>query len=102
VAPGDVCGHSGRRAGGRRRNLVLAGEGARGSKGNPITMHEVAEVLERELGEDARITILRHVQRGGSPSAFDRYLDTLLGHAAVERLLVEPGDEQPQRWWACA
>ena len=84
------------RAGGRRRNLVLVAEGARDLDGNPITVHEVAEVLERELGEDARITILGHVQRGGSPSAFDRYLGTLLGHAAVERLLAEPGDEQPQ------
>ena len=84
------------RAGGRRRNLVLVAEGARDLDGNPITVHEVADVLERELGEDARITILGHVQRGGSPSAFDRYLGTLLGHAAVERLLAEPGDGPPQ------
>ena len=80
------------RANGRRRNLVLVAEGARDLDGNPITVREVAEVLERELGEDARVTILGHVQRGGSPSAFDRYLSTLLGHAAVERLLADPGD----------
>jgi 6-phosphofructokinase 1 len=84
------------RAGGRRRNLVLVAEGARDLDGNPITAQEIAEVLERELGEDARITILGHVQRGGSPSAFDRYLGTLLGHAAVERLLADLGDGPPQ------
>ena len=41
-------------------------------------------MLESRLGEDTRVTILGHVQRGGSPSAFDRYLGTVLGHAAVE------------------
>ena len=42
------------------------------------------------------MTILGHVQRGGAPSAFDRYLSTLLGHAAVERLLADPGDGPAQ------
>jgi 6-phosphofructokinase 1 len=84
------------RANGRRRNLVLVAEGARDLDGNPITVREVSEVLERELGEDARVTILGHVQRGGAPSAFDRYLSTLLGHAAVERLLTDPGDGPAQ------
>jgi 6-phosphofructokinase 1 len=36
---------------------------------------------------------LGHVQRGGAPSAFDRYLGTLLGHAAVLQLLDDPGGE---------
>jgi 6-phosphofructokinase 1 len=39
------------------------------------------------LQEDVRVTILGHVQRGGSPSAFDRNLSTQLGVAAVEELL---------------
>ena len=47
------------------------------------------------------MTILGHVQRGGAPSAFDRYLCTLLGHAAVERLLADPGDG-PRSWSGCA
>ena len=50
-------------------------------------------MLEERLGEDARVTILGHVQRGGSPSAFDRYLGTILGHAAVRQLLDSPDDE---------
>lgn len=38
-------------------------------------------------GLDARVTILGHIQRGGSPSAFDRYLATLQGIEAVKALL---------------
>ena len=72
---------------GRRQSIVVVAEGARDIDGNPITSTEVRDLLESELGEDARITILGHVQRGGAPSAFDRYLATLLGSAAVEHLL---------------
>ncbi len=46
-------------------------------------------MIEERLGEDARVTILGHVQRGGSPSAFDRNLSTIMGAAAVESLLEE-------------
>jgi 6-phosphofructokinase 1 len=84
------------RENGRRRNLVLVAEGAQDAKGERITVDDVKGVLEQELGEDARVTILGHVQRGGSPSAFDRYLSTLLGHAAVEELLADRPDAQPQ------
>ena len=37
-----------------------------------------------------------HVQRGGAPSAYDRNLSTLLGHAAVEQILSAPPDSEPQ------
>ena len=39
------------------------------------------------LGYDVRVTTLGHVQRGGTPTAFDRLLATRLGAAAAERLL---------------
>jgi 6-phosphofructokinase 1 len=81
---------------GRRRNLVVVAEGAQDRHGKPITVGDVRETLARELGEDAKVTILGHVQRGGSPSAFDRYLSTVLGNAAVERLLTDPPDAGPQ------
>ena len=74
---------------GRRQSVVIVAEGAKDRAGDPITADEIKKVLETELGEDARITILGHVQRGGAPSAFDRYLATLLGHAAVERLMSD-------------
>lgn len=46
--------------------------------------------LERRLGIETRITILGHVQRGGSPTAFDRILATRFGVAAVQ--LVQAGE----------
>src|SRR5680860_153334 len=81
---------------GRRQSLVLVTEGAQSRDGEPITVERVKEVLEEQLGEDARVTILGHVQRGGAPSAFDRCLATLLGNAAVEQLLAEAPDATPQ------
>lgn len=79
---------------GRRDNLVIVAEGARDRKGNPITSQHVKEVLEEQLGEDARITVLGHVQRGGSPSAFDRNLSTMLGVEAIEAITtMSPLDE---------
>jgi 6-phosphofructokinase 1 len=78
---------------GRRRNLVVVAEGAQDLHGNPITVQHVKDVLEKELGEDTRVTSLGHVQRGGAPSAFDRYLSTVLGYAAVEHVVMSPGGE---------
>jgi 6-phosphofructokinase 1 len=81
---------------GRRQNLVVVAEGAQDRDGKPITADYVKDVLTDQLGEDTRITILGHVQRGGSPSAFDRYLSTILGYAAVERLLRMTPDAEPE------
>ena len=78
---------------GRRANIVLVAEGARDRRGEPVTAAHVKSVLDERLGEDARVTILGHVQRGGAPSVFDRFLGTLLGYAAVRQLLDFPGDE---------
>jgi 6-phosphofructokinase 1 len=79
---------------GRRDSMVIVSEGARDRDGNPITAQHVREVLEERLGEDTRITVLGHVQRGGSPSAFDRNLSTLLGEEAVRTILeMDPAGE---------
>src|SRR5690606_2993281 len=43
----------------------------------------VATDLEKLTGNEARVTILGHLQRGGKPSAFDRILATRYGVAAV-------------------
>lgn len=82
---------AGRRAG-RRDSIVIVAEGAQDRHGNPITSEYVRKVLEERLGEDTRVTILGHVQRGGAPSAFDRNLSTLLGVAAVEEILAATPD----------
>jgi 6-phosphofructokinase 1 len=44
----------------------------------------LAAELQRRTGRDARTTVLGHVQRGGTPSAFDRDLATRLGLAAID------------------
>ena len=84
------------RAAGRRHSIVVVAEGARDRSGNPITSEHVRQVLEERLGEDARVTILGHIQRGGSPGAFDRWMSTLLGNTAVDELLDSKPETEPQ------
>jgi len=84
------------REGGRRDTMVVVAEGARDRAGQPITSGYVRDVLEDRLGEDTRVTILGHVQRGGAPSAYDRWASTWLGYeAALEVLNATPGDVGP-------
>ena len=84
------------RAAGRRDSLVIVAEGATDRAGNPITSEQVRTILEEKLGEDARVTILGHVQRGGTPSAFDRWCSTWLGYqAAIEVLTASAQTEGP-------
>ena len=49
---------------------------------------EMASEIEKSTGIETRATILGHVQRGGSPSTYDRVLASQMGHRAVE-LLIE-------------
>jgi 6-phosphofructokinase 1 len=82
------------RAAGRRDSIVIIAEGARDAEGRPITASDLKNLLQEELKEEVRVTILGHVQRGGSPSAFDRTMSTLLGHGAVREVLAaKPGDD---------
>jgi 6-phosphofructokinase 1 len=78
--------HRGRQEG-RRDSLVVVAEGACDQQGQPITSDYVRQVIEDNLHEDARVTILGHVQRGGSPSAYDRWASTWLGYEAVLEVL---------------
>ncbi|KAG7660905.1 PFK1 [[Candida] subhashii] len=80
----DVC--SRHRRYGRRKTTVIVAEGAIDDELNPITSDEVKDVLV-ELGLDTRITILGHVQRGGTAVAYDRRLATLQGVEAVKAVL---------------
>jgi len=52
--------------------------------------HTIGKELERQTGFETRVTVLGHIQRGGTPSAFDRVLATRFGVKAVE--LVKNGD----------
>jgi 6-phosphofructokinase 1 len=59
------------------------------AEGASLNIDEVATYLEsHEIGFEVRVTVLGHVVRGGSPSAFDRLLATRMGVAAVEHLLA--------------
>ncbi|MFN8450404.1 MAG: 6-phosphofructokinase [Anaerolineae bacterium] len=85
---------AGRKAG-RRDSIVIIAEGAHDRDGNPIDSAHVRKVLEDNLHEEVRVTVLGHVQRGGTPSAFDRNLGTLMGQAAVEAVLSPTPEPEP-------
>ena len=83
------------RGAGRRHSIVIVAEGARDRAGSPITATQVKDAIEARLGADTRLTILGHVQRGGAPSAFDRYLATIQGYAAAAYAVTSPPDAEP-------
>ncbi|XP_059357244.1 ATP-dependent 6-phosphofructokinase, platelet type isoform X7 [Carassius carassius] len=77
---------------GSRLNIIIVAEGATGRHRNPISSYAVKDLVVRCLGFDTRVTILGHVQRGGTPSAFDRILASRMGVEAVLALLeASPG-----------
>ncbi|GFQ72044.1 ATP-dependent 6-phosphofructokinase [Trichonephila clavata] len=82
------------RANGQRLNIILVAEGAQDKDGNPISAEQVKKVIEEGLQQDTRITVLGHVQRGGSPSAFDRILGCRMGAEAVHALLEATPDSE--------
>ena len=92
----DMCRKlaKGREAG-RRESMVVVAEGATDRSGNRISADDVKRVLAERLGEDARVTILGHVQRGGKPSAYDRWMSTLLGCAAAREMIVATPQTEP-------
>ncbi|KJE20953.1 pyrophosphate-dependent phosphofructokinase [Frankia torreyi] len=86
--------------------IIVAAEGATPIAGTLVTregeldafghvrLQGIAQVLETEIrgrtGRDARATVLGHLQRGGTPTAFDRWLATRFGLHAVDA--VHEGD----------
>uniref|UniRef100_A0A8C6UQX0 ATP-dependent 6-phosphofructokinase n=1 Tax=Neogobius melanostomus TaxID=47308 RepID=A0A8C6UQX0_9GOBI len=75
------------RSRGTRLNIIIVAEGAIDRHGKPITSSLVKDLVVKNLGFDTRVTILGHVQRGGTPSAFDRILASRMGVEAVLALL---------------
>jgi 6-phosphofructokinase 1 len=68
---------------GKAHALIVVAEGARY---NARAMERHFAEYRGRVGFDLRVTILGHVQRGGTPSFYDRLLATRLGAAATERL----------------
>ncbi|CAJ1081792.1 ATP-dependent 6-phosphofructokinase%2C platelet type isoform X6 [Xyrichtys novacula] len=75
------------RSRGSRLNIIIVAEGAIDRHGKPITSNYLKDLVVKNLGFDTRVTILGHVQRGGTPSAFDRILASRMGVEAVLALL---------------
>ncbi|XP_058621007.1 ATP-dependent 6-phosphofructokinase, platelet type isoform X1 [Onychostoma macrolepis] len=76
-----------KRAGMKRLNIIIVAEGAIDRNNKAITSEHVKNLVVQRLGFDTRVTILGHVQRGGTPSAFDRILASRMGVEAVLALL---------------
>jgi ATP-dependent phosphofructokinase / diphosphate-dependent phosphofructokinase len=96
----DMCAVlESRRRRGRHFSIVVVAEGAApvglpppqhvGEGGSSGIGFHVAEEIARRLGAETRVTVLGHIQRGGSPTAFDRILATRFGIRAVD--LVREG-----------
>jgi ATP-dependent phosphofructokinase / diphosphate-dependent phosphofructokinase len=102
---GEVCEFVGRRFESRYAPILVVSEGAMPVGGMPEVQEErkdafghvrlggIAHWLEGEIeqrtGKEARATVLGHVQRGGTPTAFDRVLATRFGLHAIDA--VEAG-----------
>ncbi|WP_093054007.1 6-phosphofructokinase [Salipaludibacillus aurantiacus] len=61
---------------GKTHSIVMVAEGA----GNG---EEIAHMIKDHCGLDTRATILGHIQRGGTPSAFDRVFTSRMGHEVI-------------------
>lgn len=70
---------------GKLHHLIALAEGV----GNP---YNIAKEVEERTGVETKVTILGHVQRGGSPAAQDRLLGSIMGAKAVELLKEEKTD----------
>lgn len=68
---------------GKPHALVVVAEGARY---NATRLVELFKKDKDRLGFEFRLTVLGHIQRGGTPGAYDRLLGTRLGAAAVDHL----------------
>lgn len=65
---------------GKKQSIIILSEGIGKA-------HELEQQIKEKTRMDSRSTVLGHIQRGGSPSAFDRILATKMGASAVELLL---------------
>ncbi|MFH1782388.1 MAG: ATP-dependent 6-phosphofructokinase [Candidatus Omnitrophota bacterium] len=85
---------------GKSFSIVVVAEGAKFKKGSLVKQeekldsfghvrlggigHALGELIEEKTGFETRVTVLGHIQRGGTPTAFDRILGTRFGVKAME------------------
>jgi len=97
----EVCAHlKQRHSSGRYASVVVVAEGATPKEGTLAVQDKgldafghvrlggigttLAEEIEARTGFETRVTILGHVQRGGTPTAYDRVLSTRFGIGAID------------------
>ena len=73
------------RLGGTTHFMIVVAEGAGGAV-------EIGQRIHEEMGIDPRVTILGHIQRGGTPTARDRETASRMGYEAVNALLAGKGN----------
>lgn len=71
------------RARGKSSSIIITAEGQK-----PGRAYDLSEAIRKKSGLEAKVCILGHQQRGGSPTAHDRILASRLANAAVESLLA--------------
>ncbi|MBR4681920.1 MAG: 6-phosphofructokinase [Elusimicrobiaceae bacterium] len=92
-----------RKSKGKTCSIVVAAEGAKNEKGEQTVARTVpgstdairlggianklSDMIESKTGIESRACILGHTQRGGTPTAFDRWLSTLYGAKALDMVL---------------
>jgi len=72
---------------GKKSSILVTAEGKK-----PGRAYDLAEAIRKRAGFEARVCVLGHVQRGGSPTARDRILASRLGAYAIEKLLQGESD----------
>ena len=90
---------------GRRYSIIVVAEGCRLMDGRPMNdalkeclltprsgeaANAIGAIIRQETGRETRVTVLGHIQRGGTPTPFDRVLSSRMGAEAVE--LIARGD----------
>ena len=68
---------------GKRHHIIVVAEGS-------IDTYKLRDVFEERTGIETRVTVLGHVQRGGTPTVFDRILGSRMGYEAV--VLLKDGE----------
>jgi 6-phosphofructokinase 1 len=64
---------------GKKYSIIIVAEGV-------ATGNEIGDIISERTGFETRVTVLGHIQRGGSPSAYDRMLGSQMGAKAVDLL----------------
>ncbi|MGE0632175.1 MAG: 6-phosphofructokinase [Pseudobdellovibrionaceae bacterium] len=72
---------------GKLSSILITAEGQK-----PGRAYDLADAIRKKAGFEAKVCILGHIQRGGSPTAADRILASRLGAAAVKALLEGQSD----------